>query len=131
MSMTGPQLAKHLGKDPATIRKWPQKGCPVIRRGAKGPGRGALFDLATVEAWRGRATAPAGLSIDDVMQQIAVALWQCLEEDHADIRAGISQDDAATVFVILWERCCKNFGVSFKFDAKPKPIRALMARIVD
>jgi hypothetical protein len=128
MNMTGPQLAKHLKKDPATIRKWPHKGCPVIRHGAKGPGRGALFDLAAVEAWLGRSNGPC---VDDVMQRIAMALWECLEKDRADIRAGISPEDAAAVFVILWERCCKNFGVSFKFDAQPKPIRALIARIVE
>jgi hypothetical protein len=68
---------------------------------------------------------PPGPTPDEIMQRVAGALWDALETDHADIRAGISREDAAAAFLVVWERCCKNFEVSFKFDARPEPIRAL------
>lgn len=63
------------------------------------------------------------------MQRIALALWQSLEKDHADIRVGISREEAAAALIVAWERCCKNFNVSFKFDQQPEPIRALMREL--
>jgi hypothetical protein len=126
MSATVPQLAKHFALDQATVRRWPHRGCPVIRRGAKGPGRGALFDLAAVEAWRSRVTAPTGLSVDEVLQRIALALGECIEHDHLALRVNISREESAAVVIVVWEKCCHAFGKSYPFDQHPQAIRAAM-----
>jgi len=124
------EAAKHFGVDPATVRRWIDKHhCPCVRRGSRGPGHGARLDLAAVAAWRGRANGPAGLSAEDVLQRIAGALWEALEHDHADIRAGVSRDDIAAAFIVVFERCCTTFHVSFRWDQQPEPIRALMREL--
>jgi len=123
------EAAKFFQVDPATIRRWLGRGCPAIRNGRRGPGHGAQLDLPAVEAWRGQARGPAGLTPEEILQRIAVALRESLEKDHADIRAGISREDAAAALLVIWERSCKNFGVSFKWDAQPEPIRALMREL--
>jgi hypothetical protein len=129
MTGSAQHVAKRFHVDPATVRRWPANGCPIIRRGRPGPGRGYLFDLEQVAKWRDRANAPPGLSVDDVLQRIALALWEAVEKDHADIRAGIMREDAAAAFLVVWERCCKHFNVNFKFDQQPDPIRALMRNL--
>jgi phage terminase Nu1 subunit (DNA packaging protein) len=125
MTGSAQDVARHCRVDAATVRRWPEKGCPVVRRGRPGPGRGYLFDLEQVAKWRDQANGPVGLTPDEILQRVAGALWDALEKDHADIRAGITREDAAAAFLVAWERCCKNFAVSFKFDAHPEPIRAL------
>lgn len=120
------QVAEQEQVDPATVRRWLEKGCPCIWRGRKGPGNGARLDLEQVARWRGRASGPAGPTPEAILQRVAGALLVSLELDHAGVRAGISRDDAAAVLLVVWERCCETFGVSFKFDAQPAPICALM-----
>jgi hypothetical protein len=125
-SGTVAQAAKAAKVDPSTVRRWIQRECPVLRRGSRGPGRGALLDLAAVAAWRGRASGPTGLTVEDALQQISTALWECLEKDHADIRAGISREDAAAMLIVAFESCCKIFGKTYPFDQQPTGICALM-----
>lgn len=127
--MTVRETAHHFKVDPCTIRRDIQRGCPCIRKGRKGPGNGAILDLDAVATWRGRASGPPGLTAEEVVQRLAAALWESLGTDHADIRAGISREDAAAALLVVWARCCKNFGVSFKWDAQPEPIRALMREL--
>jgi hypothetical protein len=123
------EAAKRFAVDPATVRRWLASGCPSIRSGRKGPGRGAVLDVAAVAAWRGRASGPAGLAVEEVLERIAAALWETVETDHVDIRAGVDRESAAAACLVVWERCCKNFGLSFKFDEEPESIRALMREL--
>lgn len=122
------ETAKHCQVDAATIRRDIQRGCPVLRRGSKGPGRGAQLDPHAVEQWRNRKS-PAGLSHDEVVQRIADCLLDSLTEDLVHRRAEISKAAAAAVLLIVWERCCASFGVTFKFDPKPASICALMREL--
>ena len=124
--MTAREVAKRFDVDPSTVRKWRIDGCPTISPGGKGRGNAALFDLAQVVAWRGGASGPAGLTVDEVMQKVATVLLDCLEQDHVDVCAGVSVEDAAAVLLGVFEGCCKGFNRRFAFDAQPEPIRALM-----
>jgi hypothetical protein len=99
------QAAAHFKVDRSTIRKWIAGGdCPVVRRGTRGPGRGAVLDLAAVAAWRGGPVAgPVGFSVDEVMEGVAAAV-------------------AFMVFgQIAW-----NFGRAYRTDEYPAAIRALL-----
>lgn len=125
------EAARHFGIDPSTIRREIQRGCPVLCRGSRGPGRGARLDVNAVEQWRraqgrGRASGPTGLTPDEVLQRIAVVLLDSLNQAHVDVRAGISREAAAAALLVVWERCCESFGISFRFDGQPAPICALM-----
>jgi hypothetical protein len=122
-------VAKYFGVDPCTVRRWILKGCPCVRRGSRGPGRGAVLDLIAVIAWRSRAIAPTGFTADEVVQRIAQALWDSLENDHADLRAGISREEMSAALLVAWERLTSTFGQTFKWDAQPEPIRALMREL--
>lgn len=119
------QAAQHLGIDAATLRKWRQQGCPVVKRGGKGPGNGALYDVHAVQVWRGKTVKFTDFTPDIILRQVAEALRLALTDDHADLRAGISREAAAAALLVAWERCCKTFGKTYPFDQQPDPIRAL------
>ena len=121
------QAADQEHVDVATVRRDIHlPGCPVIKKGKRGPGNGALLDLEKYREWRGKTNAPVvGLTPQEILQQIASALLQAVEHDRLDIRAGITKEEAAAACLVIFERCCKSFGISFKFDERPEPIRAL------
>jgi hypothetical protein len=124
--MTVQQVAHHLKVDPCTVRRDIQRGCPCIRKGRKGPGRGALLDLEQVEQWRGRASNTPGLSVEDVLQRIALALGACIERDHLALRVNISREESAAAVIVVWEKCCHVFGKSYPFLQQPEAIRAAL-----
>lgn len=119
------QVAKHFDVDCVTVRRWLRSGCPCVRRGQRGPGRGSLLDLQHVAQWRGKARQ-GGVTVEETMQKIAVALRATLVADHADIRAGIDRASAAAVLIMAFECACQTFGAAFPFDQLPTPIRTLM-----
>lgn len=127
--MTVTQAARTFQVDVATIRRWIVKGCPCVRRGSRGPGRGAVLDPEAMATWRGRASGPTGLSVDEVLQRIADTLWDTLDREHVDVRAGVDREAAAAVLIVVWEQACKNFAVPFKFDSQPASIRALVREL--
>ena len=123
------EVASFFQVDPSTVRRDIQRGCPVLSRGSRGPGRGARLDLHDVKQWRGRASGQAGLTPDEIMQRIAAALLDSLTVAHVDVRAGISRADAAAVLLVVWEECCKSFGVTFRFDGHPDQIHAILREL--
>ena len=126
MSTTVLKAAEHFQVDPSTIRRDIQDGCPCLRKGAKGPGRGALLDLQQVAEWRARRRGPAGLSVEDVLQRIAVTLGECVEHDRLALRVNISREESAAVVIVVWEKCCHAFGKSYPYDRQPDAICAAM-----
>lgn len=120
------QTAKYFSVDAATIRRWLRAGCPCVRRGRRGPGHGALLDLQQVAQWRGNPNRPGELTVDPVLSRIAAALCATLMTERADLRAGIDRESAAAVLVAAFERCCREFGKTYRFDQLPQPIRTLM-----
>src|SRR6516165_8965589 len=53
--MNGPDLARHYGVDPATIRRWRREGMPSHPRGY----RLVLYKLSECEAWLKTRRVPA------------------------------------------------------------------------
>ena len=129
-SMTAREVARHENVDPSTVRRWPAKGCPVISLGGRGRGRATLFDPDEVRRWRGRATAPSGMTADEALKTIAVALLDCLENGHCDIRAGCSREDAAALLLMAFQACAKAFSRDFTLDSQPAAICALRAHFI-
>lgn len=126
--MTVTETAQHFQVDPATVRRWIEAGCPCVRKGMPGPGRGAQLDLDAVRAWRGMGEA---IEPDpkQTLERIASALRQALIEDRADLRADVSREDAAAVLLVTWDRVCNTFGTRYAFDQQPDGIRALMREL--
>ncbi len=122
------ETADHFSVDPSTVRRWiKQPGCPVVRRGRRGPGGGALLDLAAVAAWRGGpVSGPAGFSVDEVMQEIAAGCLATITEAHVDLRLDISKADAAAVVFLVFERIGLRFGRTYRTDEYPAAICALL-----
>lgn len=130
------QAARYFRVDQVTIRRWIRRGCPCFHRGQRGPGRGSRLDLQEVAQWldlqrvgqgRGVSNASEGMTVDGTLQQIASALCEALIADRADIRAGIDRVDCAEVLVVAFERCCREFGKTYRFDQKPEAIRTLLS----
>lgn len=123
--------AKHFEVDQVTIRRYIRRGCPCLRPGRRGPGLGARLDLDAVATWlttwRGVSNAPAGLSVEEYLQRIAIILLETVEIDHADICAEISREATAAVLLVVWRCCCRNFGRTYRLDEQPQAIRTLMS----
>ena len=128
--MTAREIAQHLKCDPASVRRWPARGCPVVSRGGRGPGRATQFDLDQVRRWRGRATAgPVGMMPDETLRVIAAAFLDCINNSGA-LRAGCEPEDAACLLFLAFETCCKAFNHRFPPGEQPAPIRALSASFI-
>ncbi len=120
------EASRHFGVDPATIRRWLVGGCPCVRPGHRGPGRGALVDLEQVALWRGNSSVVTEAPVEKILQCIASALCGALTDGHADIRAGIDRASCAAVLAAAFDECCRTFGKTYRFDQLPAPIRALL-----
>ena len=129
--MTAREVARCERVDPATVRRWPARGLPVARAGGKGPGRATLFDLDQVRRWRGRQTAPSGMTDDEALQMVAAALYESLEKLNCDIRADCSRQAAAHVLLLGFQSCEELFKRNFGVHEQPQPIRALMRILVE
>ena len=125
-SMTAREVAKHLNVDQATVRRWRVLGCPVISLGGKGRGRATVFDLDQVIRWRGRSTAPSGMTADEALQLIAAALFNSLESGKCHIGADCSREAAAIVLIKAFESCEQLFKRPFGVYEEPAGICALM-----
>ena len=127
--------AEHFGVDPKTVRSWVRHGCPCVRRGRSGPGRGALLSLFRVEEWRkqrrARTTLPTESIGADMLDQIATALLKSLSEDSSHIGAGatVTRAEAAAILLSAWERICKTFGKTYRFDVRPPAIQTLRSEL--
>ena len=63
------------------------------------------------------------------MPLFAQVLLESLTTAHADIRAGVSRDDASAVLIVAWERLCTTMGKSYAFDQQPAAIQTLMSEL--
>jgi hypothetical protein len=124
--MTAREVARHENVDPSSVRRWPARGCPVVRTGGRGPGRATLFNIDQVRRWRGRATAPSGMTADEAIQLIAAALFDSLESGKCHIGADCLREEAAIVLIKAFESCEQFFQRPFGVYEKPDAIRALM-----
>lgn len=123
------EAAKHFGVDVVTIRRWLVAGCPCVRPGHRGPGRGALVDLEQVALWRGNSSVVREAPVEEIMQRIASALYGALTDGHADIGAGIDRASCAAVLVAAFDECRRTFGKTYRFDQLPVEIQTLMSEM--
>jgi len=127
--MNAIELAEYFHLDPATIRRWPDRGCPVVHRGGRGPGNATQFDLAQVRRWRGKPPGPPGMQPDEALRLIAAAFFDAFD-NHLALRSGCAPADAACVLFLTFEVCCRAFNYRFPPGMQPEPIRALNAYFV-
>ncbi len=123
------EAAQHFGVDAVTIRRWLMAGCPCVRPGHRGPGRGALVDLEQVALWRGNSSVVGEAPVEEIVQRIASALCGALTEGHADIRAGIDRASCAAVLLSAFDACSRTFGKTYRFDQLPLAIRTLLSEL--
>ncbi|MEQ1794299.1 MAG: hypothetical protein ABL970_08925 [Nitrospira sp.] len=126
MTGTPHQAARYFQKDPATIRRWITAGAPVLRPGGKGPGRSALLDFQEVEQWRGQAVQAAAEQAGDIFEQVARAFQETIQHDRIEDRTGVSKAQAVSVFMLVFDRLCREHRRHYSIDTLPEGIRALM-----
>ena len=123
------EAAKHFSVDVVTIRRWLVAGCPCVRPGHRGPGRGALVDLEQVALWRGNSSVVCEAPVEEIMQRIASALYGALTDRHVDIGAGIDRASCAAVLVAAFDECRRTFGKTYRFEQLPAEIQTLMSEL--
>ena len=108
--MTIVQVAKKLGKHPATIRAWVRRGAPCLTLGSVGRGHGSCLDLDALQRWRVQQLAPGLTSRadDDLLGIVETALLDCLRRDGLAQRARITDPQAALIVVLVYERFFRN-----------------------
>jgi hypothetical protein len=125
------EAARALQKDPATLRRWVQRGCPTVNGpGAAGRGHGTEFDLDAVRRWK--AGNLGHLDDAEQLQRLAVGLWDCLRRDEVHRLVGISERQAAEVLALVYERMHKNLTQQPLGDlsALPEEMKRLCAVFV-
>lgn len=98
--------ARMLKRSESTIRRWVQRGCPCVRPGETGRGKGAILNLSDVMRWRGGGVAE--ISPDERLQSVATVLMDCLKRDGIHERIGITGRELAGLLVLVFERYYKN-----------------------
>ena len=101
------KVARTLKKSPSTIRRWVQHGCPCVRPGEVGRGKGAILNLNDVITWRGGGQAQK-LSDDEHLAFIAGVLMDCFRRDAIHEPIGVTVNKMAGMLVLIYERYHKN-----------------------
>lgn len=104
------EAAKALGIHRTTLRRMIAAGCPTVKPGDVGRGRGAILDLAEVERWRARKTNAALVTRDDerMLGLIAESFLDVLKRDRAFLDVGIAEGQAAGFLFLVFERVWMN-----------------------
>lgn len=124
------EAARILKRHPATVRRMIARGAPCIRPGEVGRNKGALIDMAAFQRWRARDLGALALDDKDLLQRVALALWDTLRRDEAHHRVGISERQAAGVLALVYERIHKNL-THRPLDVLPEEIKRLCAICVE
>jgi len=101
------RAAKVLNKTPSTLRRWIQKGAPTVKLGSVGRDNGSLVNIADLQRWRGGGVT-ATENNDELLSRLAVALLDTIRRDEAHIRVGISEKQAASLLVLVYQRYYRN-----------------------
>ena len=125
------KAAKMLGKTPSTVRRWVQKGCPCVRPGETGRGKGAILSLDDVMAWRGGGHVMA--SDDERLQFIATVLMDCIKRDEVHLRVDVTQREMAALLVLVFQRYWLNLThrAIDELQDLPEEIKQLLAIYVE
>ena len=101
------KAARALNRTPSTLRRWVQKGCPCVRPGEVGRGKGAILNLQDVITWRGGGGVFQA-SDDERLEFLAGVLMDVLRRDEIHERIGIEASEMAGMLVLIYERYHKN-----------------------
>lgn len=76
------EAARALAISESSLRRWIARGAPQAKRGGRGRGRSALFDIEAVRAWRRSQTGASGSDAlrcfaGEVSQLTANAVAEC------------------------------------------------------
>jgi len=124
------QAAKKLKKTPSTVRRWVAKGCPCVRPGEVGRGKGAILNIPDVIAWRGGGQVQKEGDAER-LGFIADVLMDSLRRDKIHERIGITSKQTAGLLALVYERYHKNLiKEPVERDKLPEQITQLLAIFV-
>src|SRR3990172_4874448 len=101
------EAAQTLRKSESTVRRWVQRGCPCVRPGEVGRGKGAIVNLNDVITWRGGGGVFQA-SDDERLEFLAGVLMDVLRRDAIHEPIGITASEMAGMLVLIYERYHKN-----------------------
>lgn len=118
--------ARQLGKSASTVRRWIQRGCPCVKPGEVGRGKGSILNLADVLAWRAGGIAPADQ--DNRLEFVADVLMDSFKRDEITIKIGITTRELAGVLALIYQRYYRNLTHEQPdMDKLPDEITQLLA----
>jgi|SRR3989304_1052008 len=124
------KAARALNRTPSTLRRWVQKGCPCVRPGEVGRGKGSLLNLNDVIAWRGGGQVQKEGDAER-LGFIADVLMDSLRRDKIHERIGITSKQTAGLLALVYERYHKNLiKEPVERDKLPEQITQLLAIFV-
>jgi len=96
------EAAAALDTSEASIRRWVDQGAPIARRGRRGKGGAALYDVDALKAWRGgdRGTATPDC---DFLELLGAVLWAQFLATSGPHKRAIASDLAAAWHRMRWE----------------------------
>ncbi|HJW87062.1 MAG: hypothetical protein A2132_06265 [Nitrospirae bacterium RBG_16_43_11] len=100
------KAAKALNRSPSTVRRWIQQGAPTVRLGSVGRDNGSLVNIADIQRWRGGGAVTA--NDDELLARLAIALLDTIRRDEIHISVNISERDAASLLVLVYQRYYRN-----------------------
>lgn len=122
--------AKELHRSPSTVRRWVQHGCPTERLGAVGRGKGSLLCVEDVRRWKIGDIAPP--SDDELLDRLAVSLWDCFKRDDCSGALNIEERKTAGLLVLVYQRYYLNLKKEqLSLDKVPKEIKHLCAIFIE
>ena len=121
------QAAKQLGKASSTVRRWVQKGAPTVKLGSVGRDNGSLVNIADLQCWRGGGGAVTA-NDDELLARLAIALLDTIRRDEVHHRIGITDKQAASLLVLVYQRYYRNlFNGQVDIDNLPEEMKHICA----
>lgn len=119
------QAAKALKKDLSTVQKWIARGAPTVRPGSPGRGKGAVVNLKDLLRWRAGDFAQD--DHEEILERLAVAMWDTFLRDDLAGRIGITKKESAGALILMFERFYKNLkhGPVPELEKLPETMRKL------
>ena len=95
------EAAAALGSSEASLRRWCDQGAPIARRGRRGKGGAALYDVNALKAWRDgdRGVEPAS----EFLALLGSVLWAQFLATSGPHKRAIASDFAAAWYRMRWE----------------------------
>lgn len=122
--------AEALGVAPSTLRRWTRQGAPVARRGRRGRGGAARYDVDAIRRWQRLQRSDVAIAAVDLPRVIADAvcrLYVDLEGPHKRPCAGFAAGVWYAVSVAALDHLRAHAADVGDIEALPENIRRLRA----